>query len=461
MNMGQQQQTPGYSGKMLPLTGGFVAGDTVSWRHGSAVCYEEFLCQVAAVAQQLPDKTRLINLVSDRYLFMVSFLAALLRKQVHLLPPNQTPNMIMDIARRYPDSYILSDQELPAFDIATMRLGYPVPVAAHGPERLEVPAEQLAAIAFTSGSTGVPKANEKTWACLLAGARMAHKRFWQDRPVKANIVATVPQQHMYGLETTIIQSLLCGFAIHAGRPFYAEDVRLALEMVSAPRVLVTTPLHIRACIREGIKLPGIHHILSATAPLSIELARQAEEQFQTPVLEIYGCTEAGSIASRRTIEGDQWHAFDGIQLFMQDDIAYVNVPEICDAVELGDIIRLVDAQQFSIHGRVGDLINIAGKRTSLGDLNHKLNAIDGVEDGAFLLPDGLDEQIGRLMAFVVAPTMSKGQILNELRQGIDPVFLPRPLYMVDALPRTASSKLPRDHLVAMAKQMMSEHSSRS
>lgn len=41
---------------------------------------------------------------------------------------------------------------------------------------------------------------------------------------------------------------------------------------------------------------------------------QAEATFNAPVLEIYGCTEAGSVASRRTLEGDRWRLYDGFEL---------------------------------------------------------------------------------------------------------------------------------------------------
>ena len=53
---------------------------------------------------------------------------------------------------------------------------------------------------------------------------------------------------------------------------------------------------------------------------------------------------------------------------------------------LGDAIEALDAGHFLLHGRKGDLLNIAGKRTSLAYLEHQLNAVDGVQDGAFFMP---------------------------------------------------------------------------
>ncbi len=80
------------------------------------------------------------------------------------------------------------------------------------------------------------------------------------------------------------------------------------------------------------------------------------------------------------------------------------------------------------------MVNIAGKRSSFGYLNAQLNAIPGVLDGAFFLREGLNGSTGveRLAAVVVAPGLSVAELTEQLRQRIDPVFLPRPLLMVDA-----------------------------
>ncbi|MEJ2060388.1 MAG: hypothetical protein P8Y64_07870, partial [Gammaproteobacteria bacterium] len=101
--------------------------------------------------------------------------------------------------------------------------------------------------------------------------------------------------------------------------------------------------------------------------------------------------------------------------------------------------------RFEWLGRKADLVNIAGKRAALGDLNHRLLAIDGVEDGVFLVPDeGVRE---RLAALVVAPGLSEADILKALGRSLDPVFLPRPLVKVDSLPRNATGKLPRQAIL--------------
>jgi acyl-coenzyme A synthetase/AMP-(fatty) acid ligase len=100
------------------------------------------------------------------------------------------------------------------------------------------------------------------------------------------------------------------------------------------------------------------------------------------------------------------------------------------------------------------MVNIAGKRNSLGYLNHQLTSIAGVADGAFFLPDEREiDGVTRLTAFAVAPGLTAAQILAALRERLDPAFMPRPLHLVDMLPRQATGKLPREALQVLARRL--------
>jgi acyl-coenzyme A synthetase/AMP-(fatty) acid ligase len=437
----------------LAILVGFEAADVIAWRDGRAITCRQFLADATHLAETLPQRAHVFNLCRDRYHFLVALTAALLRRQVTLLPPSEAPGILLDIRKQYGDTYCLTDQPDCPADLPVHR--YPQRSATTGVDQKapSFPREQVAAVVFTSGSTGEPKADVKTWGALLAESAMAMKRFWSDRPRPAVVVGTVPPQHMYGLATTVLLPVQAGFALHGGRPLFPEDLRAALEQVPPARMLVTTPLHIRACVTAQTVLPDLQFILSATAPLSPGLAHQAEEMYRTEVLEIYGCTEAGSIATRRTIDGNVWRTYDEMSLYQDDDRCFVEGPSVEQPVALNDVIQLRSAHEFSLHGRFADLINVAGKRTSLANLDHKLNEIDGVVDGAFFMPEEAPGTVSRLIAFVVAPGLSKQTVLQALRQQIDPVFLPRPLHIVDALPRTQSGKLPRASLATLAARL--------
>ena len=92
-------------------------------------------------------------------------------------------------------------------------------------------------------------------------------------------------------------------------------------MRGLPIVLVTTPIHLRTLLASGIEFPAVDLVLSATAPLSRDLAREVEEKYRAPLLEIYGSTETGQIAMRRTAEAAAWRLWPGVRLSSANDAA--------------------------------------------------------------------------------------------------------------------------------------------
>jgi acyl-coenzyme A synthetase/AMP-(fatty) acid ligase len=125
---------------------------------------------------------------------------------------------------------------------------------------------------------------------------------------------------------------------------------------------------------------------------------------------------------------------------------------IARPTRLLDVLEVTADDRFLLHGRIADLVNIAGKRSSLAYLNHQLASVPGVVDGAFFHSDSraADAVVTRVGACVVAPGLEAAAITAELRRRIDPVFLPRPLLLVASLPRTSTGKLPQEALRSLA-----------
>ncbi len=408
-----------------------------------------FLADVQALAKRLPPARAAFNLCQDRYHFVVAFAAILLRGQINLLPPNRGRTTLAEIASQHPDAVALVDGPDAEIAIPVLR------VTAHGEagEAVgpipEIPNGQTAVLAFSSGSTGTPTAHARNWEALHAVTAQALEAFAPGGDPAPTLVGTVPPQHMYGLESTVLYALLGPTTLLAGRPFYPEDVRAALSDC-APSVLVTTPFHLKACLRAGREWPSPARILCATAPLDPETAAQAERVFDCRLDEIYGCTEAGAIATRRTTREAGWTSYPGVGIHAGDDgRARVWGPQHPEPVPLPDHIEVRGAGHFRMEGRLADQLNIAGKRASLTDLNRRLNAIPGVLDGVFIPPEPDADTRGatRLAALVVAPDLSETEILATLSECMDPLFLPRPLVRVGHLPRSATGKLPRQVLL--------------
>ena len=105
-----------------------------------------------------------------------------------------------------------------------------------------------------------------------------------------------------------------------------EDIAAALAAMPAPRLLATTPVHLRALVESGVALPALCGIVSATAPLSQELAATAEARFGCEVREMFGSTETCVIAQRRTACEAAWTPLPGVRLDIADPDAAGEVP---------------------------------------------------------------------------------------------------------------------------------------
>lgn len=412
------------------------------WNNRGSISRGRFIAHARAVAAQLPDRPEAVNLCEDRYLFSVGFLATLMRGQTTLLPPSCDIALLRKSLSDRNDYYLIGDADIPPpADLPLHILRYDdVPESGAAAADWSVDKHHPALIAFTSGSTGRPLPHVKTWDALCIGTDMALRRFGLSGH---NLVATVPPQHMYGMECTVLYPMLGRVAIYAGRPFFPEDVRAVLDRTPPPRVLITTPVHLKAFVAAKLRWPEIELVLSATTHLSITLANEVERVMGTRVSEIYGCTETGAIASRDTTSTRIWCLYDGMRFDTHGPTPLVTGPQLGAAMVLNDVTEPLDETHFHLGGRHTDQINVAGKRASLADLNQKLLEIEGVVDGVLMMPEsGASDVVTRPLALVVAPDLDEPTLRTRLAKVMPAVFIPRPIYFVAALPRNHLGKLP-------------------
>lgn len=436
----------------LPLLVHSQAEDTVAWRHGRALTRAQMLGDIRRIAARLPAGGHLLNACTDRYHFAVGFAAGVLAGCTSLLPSTLTEPVVAHLQQIAPDAVLLAE---PGTSVPGRlpRIDYPQDSATADPGPVPgIEPGRCVARVFTSGSTGLPVPHDKHWGSLQRNVQTGARQLGLAGGGRA-LLGTVPPQHMYGFESTVLLALCAGHALVADRPFYPADILAALEALPPARVLVTTPLHLRALLAAGQPLPTLQCVLSATAPLAPELARAAESRFGAPLLEIYGSTETGQIATRRTACEDAWTLFPGLAFGDDGGRTTVGGGHVGEALVLGDAIEGLPDGRFRLGPRDADQVNIAGKRTSLQYLNVQLAAIPGVEDGAFFIPESdAGNGVTRLAALVVAPAAVRPTLLAALAARIDPVFLPRPLLYVDALPRNATGKLPRAACLELLQQ---------
>jgi acyl-coenzyme A synthetase/AMP-(fatty) acid ligase len=432
----------------LPLLAPADPTRPVAYLQGRAVSLAQFCAHVQAVAQRLPPAGSMLNLCEDRYRFLVAYAAALSVGHVVLLPPSRAEQVVAEVGNAHAGSYRWQDEEMGTFSIS----------AAENEECPRfIPGERTVMIGCTSGSTGQPKSYPKLWRSMhgssARNAEAIRRALGIDDSTVPAIVATVPPQHMYGMELSILLPLIGGMAVHAGRPLFPADIALALGELPAPRVLVSTPLHLRTLVESSQPFPETALIVSATAPLDRELAAAVEARLGGQLLEMFGSTETCVIASRRTAQGDAWRAYEGVELQPREDGTLVTAPWFVEPILLQDIVELRGDGEFVVRGRSSDMIEVAGKRASLTDLTQRLLAVEGVRDAVLFQPqpDSV-ATIRRLAALVVAPGCSAKQIRERLAASVDPAFLPRPLKIVDELPRNELGKMPKERLIGMLRK---------
>jgi hypothetical protein len=450
---------------VLPLLAARDLAAPLAWRRGRPVSGAAFVGATLALAERLPARGRPVNLCQDRLAFALGFAAALLRGQASLMPPNALPATLRALPADGEPLYALADET--GVDAGGLPVVAVAPLATDAGACFEVPAvaaDLEAVCLLTSGSTGAPTPHVKRFGPLTENiaaeaGRLAQHLGRADLGGLA-VVATVPPQHSYGFESSVLLALLGGAALDAGRPFYPADIVAALEALPRPRALVTTPVHLKALLGAGLALPATDLLLSATAPLAPQMAAAAERACGGILVEIYGCTEAGQVAARRTTAGQRWTTLGELRITREAGDAadaadggerfVVHGGHVTEPTPLADVLELDDARHFHLLGRANDLIRVAGKRSSLAHLNFHLNHIEGVADGAFWMPDEVPGEVVRPVAFVVAPRLTAAAVVNALREHVEAAFLPRRVVHVDALPREATGKLTAGALRAFA-----------
>jgi len=423
----------------LPLLGQLQPGARLARHCGRDISQLEYLQDVRALARLLPDRHYAINLCECSYHFLVAFGAVLLRGQTNLLPASRAEAVVAEVQRDWESSHVVDDARVVA--------------AIHQAERgtqADIPliaGDHIAVIGFTSGSTGQPRPHPKTWAGFVQSTANNVAAL---RPLVGDagfsILATVPPQHMYGIEMSVLMPLLAGATLYTRRSLFPADIAASLAELDEPRVLVSTPIHLCVLASSGQRVPATAAVVSATAPLSAELALRVEQALDTVVLEVFGSTETCVIGNRRTATEDSWQLMDQVSLSPQPDGTLVQAPWIAQATLLQDLVECLPGRRFVVRGRHADQIEIAGKRASLADVTRRLLAIEGVRDGVVVQDEG-QGRVRRLTAIVVAPEIDPAAILAALRKSLDAAFVPRRIVRVAELPRNALGKLPRQALL--------------
>ena len=405
-----------------------------------------------ALARELRGASAVCNLCSSRLAFLVTLLATLRNGSLMVLPPSQSDADIAAVLEARPNTIVVGDA--PGVDPACASAFPPSVYVACRPEWKPCttrasdlawqPAwDAVAVLLHTSGTTGDPQPQPKTLLHLLTGALVLGARLAEEieggLDAVDHFVCSVPAQHMFGLECSVMLPLVHGSPVLDRRPLLPADVAAAFDEVGHC-AWIATPMHLRSLVRSREALPACGFAIVSTMPLGHALALQSEGLLAAPVLEIYGSTETGALALRRTARETRWSPLDGVRLDPVEGATLARGAHFASPVQLLDEIVVEANGVFTLLGRQADLVKIAGRRASLAGLNLLLQDLPGLGDGVFYLPP-TGNPTERLCLIYAGPPLERAAARRWLRARLDPVFLPRDFIRLDRMPRGETGKL--------------------
>jgi O-succinylbenzoic acid--CoA ligase len=317
-------------------------------------------------------------------------------------------------------------------------------------------------VVFTSGTSGAPKpvvltAGNHLWSAAGSAARLgAHPDdCW---------LACLPLWHVGGL-AIVLRAAIYGATVVLQQGF---DLDAVVAAVRAERVtalsLVPTALRRLAGVAAP---PSLRFVLVGGAAASPATLRRAAVD-GWPVAPTYGCTEAASqiaTALPGTCEGVGHPLLPTRVRIVREDgalaaphehgVIEVQGPTVSAAqrgpdgwLRTNDIGALDDDGALHVLGRRDDVIVTGGENVAPAEVEAVLARLDGVGEVAVAGVD--DAEWGRAVAAWIVPAggaaPSLERVRREARVWLAPHKLPKRLFVVDALPRTAAGKVRRTAL---------------
>lgn len=313
----------------------------------------------------------------------------------------------------------------------------------------------------TGGSTGRPRVWHRTLRSMLKEAELLASHLEvvaQDR-----ILATVSPLHIYGFMLSVLVPLGTGAQVVRRSSYYPREVEAMLHE-RACTMLAATPPHLRILSRS-IGAPGnLRLVVSSGSMLPARDAERVHQRTGTRVVEIYGATETGVVATRCRAEGQtDWTALAGVDVRIEADRLAVRSEYLAQGLTVardgffrtGDLATLsaakqggIDADGFSLHGRVDGIVKVAGVRVDVLGVQEQIRLLPGVLDACVVSAavDGPRENALQMVVVYDGPT---AELQNALKQRLSPVECPRRILRLDQIPLSPPGKHDRQAVRAL------------
>lgn len=400
---------------------------------------------VHAIAQQLPMgtwNTGCVLIGSDRYCILVGLLAAWNKQQVVHFPPTGNTTVVDAIASQPNIIALLHDLDMPhGINLRTRLESTGVP-----PALIEPKAHTVVLHIHTSGTTGKSNEITKTAEQLFSEVDM-HATHFSIGP-RDTILATVPAYHLYGLLFSILLPARSGAGIIRESPLHAEaTAQLAHD--HGATIFVSTPAHL-----DGLRVlvPNRLHFkktFSSGAALSAEVAERYRTIAGHTPHEIFGSTETGGIATRIAPE-TSWKPLPGVAVHANPKgLLCVQSFYAGTLFQTNDAITMQSDGTFVHHGRIDDVVKIAGKRVQLKEIIETVRRIPNVTDAAACARAVSTSHNNEILLVVASRGCTPETIRHHIKKIFEPAVIPRKICMVDSMPRSSTGKISHKVIAAL------------
>ena len=402
----------------------------------------ELARHAGGVARLLAPGRPVVLACTDRYAFTVGLAAAWARGAVVHLPPPGRNASVEAVASAAGDAPVLHDRR--------GRAGIHVPDVA----RAEPVAEPdfdwnaLAAVLYSSGTSGVPQAHTKSLGQLLGETAMLVERF---SLAEHRVACLVPCAHVYGLLYGVLIPLVGRGALMVTSALLPADV-FAMLAETHPQVLVASPPHLTAIAStQPSALSSLRVVFSSGAPLPDDVLA-ALVIGGARVIQVFGSTETGGIACRQDLE-QRWTPLPGVRITVADDDRLaVDSPWLSPDEPRPRITEdrvVLETGGFRHLGRADTIVKVGGRRVDLSEIEAHLRAVPGVTAATVVARPTAGVLGTEILAAVQAPDggVTRDDLRRDLARTLD--ILPWRFRIVPHLPETAAGKRERQALLAL------------
>ncbi|MBE8577301.1 AMP-binding protein [Vibrio sp. OPT18] len=422
------------------------------------------------------DLSRLVHLLSsspfqrvaictqDSYLFSVTFLACAVSQKHIILPGNYQPCALAELNEHF-DCLLVDNSigEVEVSDVLNIQNLLDSSTSSKQPLIDNLATIDLAAIQltlFTSGSSGTPKAINKTLEHLDIETAQLDKN-WGELLKSNQVQSTVSHQHIYGLLFRILWPLCSGVPFARNNLEYPEQI---LSHANKNCVLISSPALLKR-LKHETKSAQLAGVFSSGGPLPTESAHQSRSLLGHLPIEVFGSTETGGIAFRQQESAQTpWQLFDCLEASLNSENCIKLLSPYIDKnnwYQTADECEMVSDNQFILKGRTDRVIKIEEKRVSLVEVEKRLEQLPWISE-CVVIPFEEPERLILASVLVLSDegqatlaTMSRGKfwlmLRSELRKWLEPIAIPRKYRIVDEIPLNSQGKRLTSHIEQLIK----------